>query len=412
MGTQQLLKIGMIGFGGRGLSLLRNVLLPREDVILTAVCDLYEDRAQEAATKVKERYHNDPLCTTDAQCLIDSPEVDAVIISTAWESHIPLAIAAMKAGKRVAMEVGGAYSLQSCFDLVRVSEETGVPVMLLENCCYGRTELMVLNAERQGVLGEIVHCEGGYCHDLRDEVAFGKENRHYRLRNYQNRNCENYPTHELGPIAKLLHINRGNRMVSLVSVASCAKGLNTFIEKTDKADKSLLNKPFAQGDVITTIITCAGGQTIVLRLDTTLPRYYSRNFTVRGTKGMYEEVTDSFFLDGVHNQDDWSWHKQWGNATKDYREQYEHPIWKEYLQAGVQQGHDGIDWLVMEAFVESAKNKTNPPIDVYDAAAWMAVTALSEQSIALGGTAVSFPDFTNGKWLYRQDHAEGKYNLD
>jgi hypothetical protein len=137
----------------------------------------------------------------------------------------------MKAGKYVGVEVGGAYSVDDCWRLVRTYEETGVPCMLMENCCYGRQELLVLNMVKQGLFGDIVHCQGGYRHDLREEITNGRENRHYRLRNYMNRNCENYPTHELGPIAKILGINRGNRMVSLVSMSSQAKGLHEYIQK-------------------------------------------------------------------------------------------------------------------------------------------------------------------------------------
>ena len=228
---KETLKIGVIGLGGRGYDLMANVMLPRPEINVIAVCDLYEDRRQKAADKVKQERGIEPLCTADYREVLAIGELDAVIISASWADHLPIAIAAMKAGKYVGCEVGGAYSLDECWELVRTYEETGVPCMLMENCCYDRDELMVLNMVKQGLFGEIVHCQGGYRHDLRDEVAYGRENRHYRLVNYQNRNCENYPTHELGPIAKVLNINRGNRMVSLVSVASKAAGLHEFLMK-------------------------------------------------------------------------------------------------------------------------------------------------------------------------------------
>ncbi|MFR5073328.1 MAG: Gfo/Idh/MocA family protein [Bianqueaceae bacterium] len=113
-------------------------------------------------------------------------ELDALVVTTSWADHLQPAIDAMKAGKRVAMEVGGAYSLDQLWQLVHTSEETGIPCMMLENCCYGRDELMVRNMVEQGVFGEIVHCQGGYHHDLRHEISFGRENRHYRLDNYKN----------------------------------------------------------------------------------------------------------------------------------------------------------------------------------------------------------------------------------
>lgn len=405
------IKIGVIGLGSRGYSLLTAVILKYQDVDVLAVCDLYEDRIAQAAEAVKEARSIEPVCTEDYRDILKMEEIDAVVITAAWESHINIAVEAMKAGKYVGCEVGGAYSVDDCWQLVRTYEETGVPCMLLENCCYGRDELLVLNMVHQGLFGEIVHCQGGYRHDLRNEVAFGRENRHYRLRNYLNRNCENYPTHELGPIAKVLNINRGNRMLTLTSVASKAAGLHEYLLKEKGSDYDLSNVSFAQGDVVTTTIKCAHGETIVLTLDTTLPRPYSRAFHVQGTKGMYMEDNRSIFLDGVHNQYDFDWKKQWNNV-EEYREQYEHPIWKQYLEEGVIGGHDGIDWLVFGAFFEAVKRGVEPPIDVYDMASWMSITALSEASCAMGGAPVAIPDFTNGKWANRQPAPEGRYNLE
>lgn len=317
----------------------------------------------------------------------------------------------MKSGKYVGLEVGGAYSIEDCWQLVRVSEETKMPCMMLENCCYGRTELMVLNMVRQCFFGEVIHCEGGYHHDLRTEISNGIENRHYRLRNYLNRNCENYPTHELGPIAKVLNINRGNRMISLSSVSSKAAGLKQYISDNKSRDHELAGASFAQGDIVKTTIRCAHGETITLTLDTTLPRAYSRGFNVRGTKAAYNEENNSIFIDGVHNEFDGDWSVKWGNA-KEYQEEYDHPIWKEYSKGDIKGGHDGMDWLVFSAFFESVKAGTQTPIDVYDTATWMSISVLSEQSIACGGAVVAIPDFTNGKWLKPAKVKPSHYCLD
>lgn len=408
----EMIKTGFIGLGGRGSSLLEHIVLPMPGVEVTAVCDAYEDRAEQAAAVAEKLGKKRPAVYTDYRRLIEAEAVDAVVIAAAWEAHIDIAVMAMEAGKRVAMEVGGAYSVEDCWRLVRTSEQTGVPCMLLENCCYGQHELMVLNMVRQGIFGEIVHCAGGYHHELRDEITGGIKNRHYRLRNYQLRNCENYPTHELGPIAKVLDINRGNRMLSLVSVASKAVGLHDYVQRNASADQTLRNKPFAQGDIVTTVIRCARGETITLTLDTTLPRPYSRGFTVHGTKGMYQEDNRSVFLEEQHGEElHFKWKEQWGNAEQ-FLERYQHPIWERYLQEGIKGGHDGMDYLVFSAFFESVRTQTVPPIDVYDAAAWMCISALSEDSIACGGAPVAIPDFTNGKWLLERTAPSGMYQLD
>lgn len=393
-------KLGMIGFGARGTLLLKDIILPLGKADVTMVCDSYHDRAEKAADKVEEVQGKRPNITLNYKDVIASPEVDTILITCAWEDHIQIAMEAMKAGKAVGMEVGGAYTVEQCWELVHTYEETRTPIMMLENCCYGRREMMAMHMAELGVFGTVVHCKGGYHHDLRDEVSRGAENRHYRLRNYLNRNCENYPTHELGPIAKLLHINRGNRMVSLVSVSSRSDGLHEYVNDRFGADHALSGVRFAQGDIVTTVIRCAGGETITLTLDTTLPRYYSRDFTVRGTKGMYEEVTDSIFLDKVHEEYDMKWKEQWGNAEK-YSEQYEHPMWKKYKEEGVRGSHDGMDWLVLGEFFDSILNGTPCQIDVYDTASWMCITALSEESIMMGGKPVMIPDFTKGAWMTR-----------
>ena len=392
------IKIGWIGLGARGSSLLRDVVLAQGEAV-TAVCDVYADRCAEGADAVERACGVRPAEYFDYREVIGDGNVNVVIICTAWESHTEIAAAAMLAGKAVAMEVGGAYSLEQCRLLVETYEKTGTPFMFLENCCFGRREMMALNMAEKGFFGEIVHCEGCYAHDLRHEISFGRENRHYRLRNYLTRNCENYPTHDLGPIAKILNINHGNRLMSLTSFSSKAAGLRDYIKKNKPKDDTLQNAEFAQGDIITTVIKCANGETILLKLDTTLPRYYSRGFTVRGTNGMYEEVTDSVFIDTEEDRShDFDWRKACiGNAEK-YQEQWDHPVWKKYIEEGVQGTHDGMDWLEFKLFFEALRNDAPMPVDVYDAATWMSITVLSEMSIAKGGAVVNIPDFTDGKW--------------
>jgi predicted dehydrogenase len=395
------INIGVIGLGCRGVSLMDTCILPRAGVRVTAVCDLYEDRAFDAAARVEKAGGARPLITGDYRELLALKGLDAVLVSPGWTPHVEIALAAMKAGLYTAVEVGGAYSIDDCWRLVHVQEETETPCMLLENCCYGRYELMTLNMARQGLFGEIVHCQGGYRHDLRGEIADGWENRHYRKDNYLLRNCENYPTHELGPIAQLLDINRGNRMLTLNSAASKAVGLHEYILARKGADSPDARLTFAQGDVVTTIIKCARGETIVLTLDTTLPRAYSRGFHVQGTKGMFSEDNKTVFIDGEHDKYEFKGRELWGNADS-YLERYEHPVWRDYLREGIQGGHDGMDWLEFSAFFKAVRDGTPVPIDIYDMAAWMSVSALSEQSIASGGAPVPIPDFTNGKWLTRQ----------
>lgn len=407
------IRIALIGLGQRGIQLLEP-MLRMADVKVTGVCDVYEDRTRHAAGLVQQAGRDAPLETQDYRELLALDHLDAVVIATSWEHHIEIAIEAMRKGIFTAMEVGGTYRLQECFDLVSTYEATGTPFFFLENCCYGRRELMCLNMARQGVFGEIVHCDGAYRHDLRREVAYGKENRHYRLPHYIHHNCENYPTHELGPIAKILGVNRGNRMVSLVSVASKARGLHQYLLDHKPDDTALVNTKFKQGDVVTTLISCENGETVTLTLDTTLPRIYSRGFTVRGTKGMYQEEGDYVFLEKDLNTELEKLEADpgllWKNAGQ-YAERYDSELWRTPSKGMRESGHGGMDYLVLRAMLRAARRETVPAIDVYDAASWMCVTALSEQSVANGGAPVKIPDFTNGKYQNRAEHSTGRYAL-
>jgi hypothetical protein len=146
------------------------------------------------------------------------------------------------------------------------------------------------------------------------------------------------------------------------------------------------------GDVVTTLIKCANGETIMISHDTNLPRPYSLNFRVQGTEGIWMDDNKSIYLDGVTKT-----HDRW-EPFKEYQEKYDHPLWKTHAQNAENAGHGGIDYFVLRAFIESIKRKVAPPIDVYDAAVWSAISPLSEQSIAKGSAPIQIPDFTRGKW--------------
>lgn len=405
------LGVAVIGLGERGQLLLRTVLKHFNDITtVVAVSDLYEDRLQKGAAACEKYGEYQPLyADTNYKNFINKPEIDCVIVSSSWETHVPISIDAMNAGKYVGMEVGGAHNLDQCFELVKTYERTGMPCMMLENCCYGQDELMVLNMVKKGLFGEILHCEGGYHHDLRDQVALGHEQRHYRINHYMHRNGEVYPTHELGPIAKVLNINRGNRMVMLTAMASKSGAVNRWIKDNKGEDYENANYNFAMGDVITTCIKCAHGETIVLTHDTTIPRAYSRGGVVQGTKGTWSEDCGGILIDGMGKGESYN-HKF--IPMDDFREEHSHPLWKEYKKNGPVGGHGGMDGLCLAAFFDAALNKTDTPIDAYDTAAWMAITCLSEDSIAMGSMPVAIPDFTYGKWINRKPFVRSKYCLE
>ena len=390
------LRLGVIGLGCRGTSLTKMILNCIEEIEVVAVCDSYEDRVLDMVKHIKETQNRDVFGTTDYKEILAKDYVEAVLVSTSWETHVSVSIDALKAGKITAMEVGGAYNVEELWELVDTYEQTKTPFMFMENCCYGKIETSITNMVRKGLFGKIVHCSGAYAHDLRDEVTMGDTNRHYRLRNYQSRNGENYPTHELGPIAKILGINQGNRMVKLVSMASGEFGLTDFVKKhPDTVTQSLLDTGFKQGDIVNTTILCENGESIALKLDTSLPRYYSREFNVQGTIGMYNQLHKAVFFDGGNH-----WNGEEFNTEEKYINEYQVPIWKNSSPEDLKKGHGGMDFFEFKTFADCALNNKPMPLDVYDAASWRVITCLSEQSIK-EGRYVDIPDFTRGKYKDR-----------
>lgn len=401
------LKIGLIGLGQRGaaygmadgsIGLLGNIL-NNSDVLVTALCDSREERINFAAEKVIAAGQKKPLLTTDYKEVL-SGGVDAVIVCTSWASHVEVALEAMKTGIAVGIEVGGTHDLDDMKKLVATYEKTKTPFMFLENCCYNKDELLVTSLARNGKLGEICYCHGAYCHDLRNEITeVGLKRGHYRLEEYKNHNCENYPTHELGPIVKLLGITRGNNFTRLTAMASKSRGLDEYINSHDEVS-ALKGVKFRQGDVVTTAIECENGELITLKLDTTLPRLYDREITVSGTKGYYNQTLRSVVLDGDRFDHEKNVIQDSLNSQDDYDE-YLPDDWKTITEEQLKTGHGGMDFVMLKHFFIAVKNKEEMPIDVYEACAMMCVTALSEESIKKGGAPVEVPDFTNGAYKTR-----------
>ena len=392
-------RLGFVGLGNRCERVLLDDVVRMSDVEVSYICDINPERVKFFSQTLESLGKKRPAVTSDYREMLKS-DIDAVMIMTGWGDRCRIAMDFMRAGIYTAIEVGCAYSVDECYKLVEAYETYGTPVMMLENCCYGRRELMALNMERMGLFGEIVHASGTYSHDLRARELHLKG---YRYDEYRFRNCDGYPTHEFGPLSKLLRINRGNRIVSLASFSSKAEGLNEYMKaKHQETVKA------RQGDIITTVLTLAGGETVTLSLDTTLPRpHYSRGFTVRGTKGCIIEECESssVFLEGMEE----------GIALNESEmlEKYEHPLQRENMERYRPDWHrDNIDWLVVRAFIEAVKAGTDTPIDAYDTAVWLAIGPVSEESLARGSVPVPFPDFTRGAWMHREGPVLSKYCLD
>jgi predicted dehydrogenase len=400
--SQVKVSVGFIGIGKRGQHLL-NLISSRKDVIVPAICDISSD----AINKGQKILRNNGKDEADAYMkdeysyrkLLGREDIDGVLIVTPWEWHAPMAVDSMKARKYVGLEVPAAITLDECWEIVNTSEDTGIPCMILENDCYDRASMAVLNMVRQGIFGELNHCQCGYEHDVRGGKIDSRGKITWRGQHSVKRNADLYPTHGIGPISNILNINRGNRFCYLTSTATKSLGINNYIEKKFGFGHPNYKKNFALGDIVTSVIKCYNGETIIINHDTNSPRPHTQMYRVQGTKGIWSDdyTSDSrglIYIDDISpNELEPSW-----ESFGKYLKQYDHPLWKRYGEEAKGSGHGGIDFLVTNAFIESVKRKISPSIDVYDAASWSVITSLSEKSIALGSMPVQFPDFTGGKW--------------
>jgi len=407
-------RLAILGTGGRGQSHI-HLLLRRDDVDIVAICDIDDymlTNAKSAFTKSGKKqpqaYTGSPYAWQD---LLKKEQLDAVLIATPWEWHKPMVIGALEAGiKYVATEVVLGITLQDHWDVVKAAEKYSANVMMLENVCYRRDVMAILNMVRQGLFGEIIHLQGGYQHNLQGikfnngqpnggigcefgEKAFSEAR--WRTEHAVHRNGDLYPTHGVGPLAHYVDINRGNVFTTLCSYSSKTRGLHDYVVRHCGENHPSAKVRFKLGDVVTTSINCANGETILLQHDTNLPRPYSLGFRVQGTNGLWMDVANGVYVEGQSKEDEW-------DAAKTWLEKYDHPLWKRWNNEAEGAGHGGMDFFVTHAFIESVKRKTSTPQDVYDAAAWSAITPLSEQSIELGNATVPFPDFTSGQWMYRK----------
>ncbi|MBL0123463.1 MAG: Gfo/Idh/MocA family oxidoreductase [Betaproteobacteria bacterium] len=413
--TRERLRVGIIGTGLRGQVHLEE-LLKRSDVDITAICDIEPPMIDAALKQCEKAGRAKPrVFTGDDRAweeMLAKASLDAVLIVTPWEWHAPMAIAAMEAKVAVGCEVVAGVTLDDHWQVLRTQLRTGTPYMLLENVCYRRDVMAVLNMVRQDLFGELIHVQAGYQHDLRgvkfnsgnpalpyergaEFGAKGWSESRWRTPHSVTRNGDLYPSHGIGPAAMWLNIHRGNRFTRIGSFATKARGLKEYAAAVGGKDHPSAKVDFALGDVVTTQIACANGETILLQHDTNLPRPYSLGFRVQGTRGIWMDVNKSLYFEGKSPTP-----HRWEPAQA-WLDMYDHPLWKRHAGKAESAGHGGMDFFVIHAFVEALKADTPMPIDIFDAVAWSAIAPLSEQSIREGNRTLEFPDFTAGKWATR-----------
>ncbi len=393
-------RLAVIGMGGRGNSLLGNLLEMKNDVEVRGVCDIHRDRADAAQARVVQAGFAPPeVYAGDEDIwkrLVDREDLDAVVIATYWEWHTPMAAYAMRMSKYAAVEVPAAYTLDECWQLIDTHEQTGVPCMMLENWSMRSDNLAVLNMIRLGLLGEIVHCHCAHSHDCIDHWFFDRETGQDRwsAKYLVQHNRDQYPSHQLGPVISWMDINCGDYFDYITSTATDSVGINEYFATRFGPDHPNAKRRFAQGDIVTTTVRTKKGRSIVINYDMQLPRPYDNRWLIQGTRGLYNEQRDAVYLKDSSPQ-----YHQW-EPFGPYHEKYRH-AWTKEPELG---GHDGTDMRELRLFVQAVKNRTQTPLDVYDSVLMCVHGPLSEASIAQGSIPVKVPDFTRGRWQARKPH--------
>ncbi len=389
-------RIGLIGLGNRGSCLIKlfDWMISQNMATIVALADLHEAQLTESLALLKIQQNTIPQTyhgTEDSwKSLADRDDIDLIIIATPWEYHAEMSTYCMEKGKHVACEVPLAYTLKDCWKIIETSERTKKHCMLLENCCFNREELWMLNMVNEGVFGELTHAEGAYIHDLRKHLLTkGYYQDDWRLTEHEKRSGNLYPTHGLSPISKYFGIGHGDYLDHLVSMSSVERNLSRFNSA----------KPIACGDMNTTMIRTKKGRSIMLQFDVHTGRPYSRINLLSGTKATHSGFPSKLYLDS--NELEFDGHN-WANTDtyNEYRDQYDHPIWKK-LEKQIKEtqfAHGGMDFIMMYRLIKCLNLGVPLDINVYEGALWSAISPLTEYSVAHNSQSIPIPDFTNGLW--------------
>lgn len=396
-------RVGFIGLGMRGPGAVeRFTYIP--GVEIKALCDLYPDRVESSQEILRNAGFPEAAEYSGEEGwkqVCERDDIDLIYVATPWLLHTPIAVYAMEHGKHVALEVPAAMDLDECWQLVNTAEKTRRHCMMLENCVYDFFELTTLNMAQHGLFGEILHVEGSYIHNL--EEFWDAYQGNWRLDFNEKFRGDVYATHGLGPACQLLDIHRGNRMTYLVAMDSKAVTGPKLTEKYNGRE----NPDFQNGDHTMTMIQTASGQTIHLQHDVMNPRPYSRMYQLTGTEGFANKYPVSGYafrspekIEGVPDHENLSMHSFVpADVMKALMEEYKHPIHKELEEIAKKVGgHGGMDFIMDWRLVYCLRNGLPLDQDVYDAAEWSCMGALTRLSLENNSMPVEVPDFTRGAW--------------
>ena len=402
-------RVAFIGVGARGTGHARQVATI-EGTEVVAISDLYQDLVQRSIDNCKEigkgERHNEIAMYSGGEnkwkLMLKEVKPDAVFISTNWDNHAPMVIEAMNSGAHAFVEVPMATTIEDMWEIINTSEKTRKHCMMMENVNYGRDELMYLNMCRKGVIGDFLHAEAAYIHELRFQMEEQKRGTgSWRTHHYAKGRGNLYPTHGLGPVAQYMNLARGDDNFStLISYSTPALGRKIYAEKNYPSDHKWNKLDYKNGDLNTSIIKTNVGRTVMVQWDETSPRPYSRHNLIQGTKGTLAGFPTRVALEGgvegvTKNHHSWAQ----GKDLEVLYEKYDHPLYKRLgALAKKMGGHGGMDFMMRYRIIECLRKGEPLDQNMYEGCFWSAVTPLSARSIEDGGAPQRFPDFTRGNW--------------
>ena len=408
------IRVGFVGIGSRGTAAVHRVsMLPGVDIV--ALCDKKQERVDLNMEWLRKAGHRlVPRSYVGAEAykeLCDFGECDVIYCATPWALHQPVALRAMCGGKIALVEVTSALTVDECWELVETSERLRIPCMQLENCCYGEMELLGLHLARLGMLGELVHGEGAYIHDLRKVCMSSNKDKggEWEWRYFENMQHKGnrYPTHGLLPIMQAMDINRGDRFDYLVSLESKQANCEHYRRfAMDDADPRKNDPAMEMGDMNTTLIKTKLGRSIMVQHDVSSPRPYTRINLLSGTKGIWwgmpwrENSGKSTFKVGLEDKVGAGVHTFMKDEEAEaLRRKYVHPLWKQVGEVAKKVGgHGGMDFVMDLRWAYCLQNGLPLDMDVYDLAASSCLCELTERSVRNRSKAIDVPDFTRGRW--------------
>ena len=394
------IRVGIVGMGGRGQGVIARVnFLPCVKVV--AICDINPEKlvkSQQILKKAGKSAAKEYLGPEAYRQLCDDDNVDVVYNTTPWELHVPVALAAMNGGKHVFTEVPSAFTVEECWELVETSEKTKRHCMQLENCCYDQVEMLTFNLAKLGMLGEIIHGEGAYIHDLRDMCEHNYPDYEYwRYAHNRDHAGNRYVTHGLVPLCLTMDVNRGDRLDYLVSMDSRELNFSLYKQNHLKPDDPRLTDKMKTGNMNTSLIRTAQGKTIMIQHDVSSPRPYSRIQLVSGTKGIIADYPYRIALEEKNGAGAHSWFND--KKAEEIATRYEHPLRKTIgKMAKLVGGHGGMDFIMDARWVYCLQQGLPLDTDVYDLATTCCLGELTEKSVERRSCSVDIPDFMRGAW--------------